>query len=51
MSKVGVMRFSSLDVKQLVGVEQLDVGVMEEMELASSMNHRHDLGSTGENHD
>jgi hypothetical protein len=48
--KVGVLRFASLDVKQLVGVERLDVGVMKAMGLVSSMNRPHDLASTGENH-
>jgi hypothetical protein len=48
--KIGVLRFASVDVKQLVGVKRLDVGAMEPMGLLSSMNHRHDLASTGENH-
>jgi hypothetical protein len=50
MQKVGVLRYSSLDVKQLVGVERMDVGVMEAMGLVSNMNHHDDLASTGENH-
>lgn len=49
MQKVGVLHFSSLNVKQLVGVKRLEVGAIEAMGLVSSMKYHEDHSSTGEN--